>query len=102
LAHPDLEWQAVLHGAVLLNKEAFGSYLKPWHDLMDDVVFTPINWLPRVSAATGLPDESVRTYGKSCGNHTETSKSWELISYHTFDFQDGLIIAGVTILMPMV
>ena len=94
LAHPDLEWQAAFHGAGLLNKEAYGPYLKAWHDLMDDVVFTPVNWLPGVSADTGLPDGSVRTYGKWTGNHTETGKSWELISYHTFDFQDGLIIAG--------
>jgi len=63
LAHPDLEWQAAFHGGEILNKEAYGPYLKGWHNLMDDVLFTPVNWLPGISADTGLPDGSIRTYG---------------------------------------
>ena len=59
----------------------------------EDVTYQGI-WLPGVLAETGLPDGSVRSYGMWTGVHTETGKSWELSSYHTWEFKDGLIIAG--------
>jgi len=94
LVHEDLQWQSAFHAAGMLNKEQYRSYLKGWHDVMEDVVFTPENWLPGVSAETGLSDGSVRTYGKWTGVHSASGKSWELMTYQTFDFQDGLIFAG--------
>ena len=94
LIHEDLQWQPAFHGSSQIGKEAFGEYLKGWHDVMEDVVYTPVNWLPGVLAETGLPDGSVRSYGMWTGVHSETGKSWELISYHTWDFKDGLIISG--------
>ncbi|MDB2330043.1 nuclear transport factor 2 family protein, partial [Flavobacteriaceae bacterium] len=92
--HEDMQWQAAFHGGGILNKEQYGAYLKGWHDLMEDVTYTADNWLPGVSPDTGLADGSVRTYGKWSGIHTDTGKSWELVTYHTFDFKEGLIIGG--------
>ena len=94
LVHEDLQWQPAFHGSSQIGKEGFGEYLKGWHDLMENVVYTPVNYLPGVLAETGLPDGSVRSYGKWTGIHTPTGKSWEVISYHTWDFKDGLIISG--------
>ncbi|MDA9192828.1 nuclear transport factor 2 family protein [Flavobacteriaceae bacterium] len=94
LVHEDMQWQPAFHGSSQIGKEAFGEYLKGWHDAMENVVYTPVNYLPGVLAETGLQDGSVRSYGKWTGVHTETGKSWELISYHTWDFKDGLIISG--------
>jgi len=94
LVHKDLQWRPAFHGSPQIGKEEFGEYLKGWHDTMEDVVYTPANYLPGVLAETGLPDGSVRSYGKWTGIHSETGKSWELISYHTWDFKDGLIISG--------
>ena len=94
LVHEDLQWQPAFHGSAQIDKAGFGEYLKGWHDVMEDVTYTAVSWLPGVLAETGQPDGSVRTYGKWTGVHTETGKSWELISYHTWDFKDGLIISG--------
>jgi len=94
LVHKDLKWQPAFHGSPQIGKEEFGEYLKGWHDTMEDVVYNPINYLPGVLAETGLPDGSVRSYGKWTGIYSETGKSWELTSYHTWDFKDGLIISG--------
>ncbi len=94
LVHEDMQWQPAFHGSAQIDKAGFGEYLKGWHDVMEDVTYTAVNWLPGVLAETGQPDGSVRTYGKWTGVHTETGKSWELVSYHTWDFKDGLIISG--------
>ena len=71
LVHEDMQWQPAFHGSSQIGKEAFGEYLKGWHDAMENVVYTPVNWLPGVLADTGLPDGSVRSYGKWTGVHTE-------------------------------
>ena len=68
--------------------------MKGWHDAMEDVNYTAENWLPGVSPENGMSDGSVRSYGKWTGVHTATGKSWELVTYHTWDFKDGLIISG--------
>ena len=94
LVHEDMDWQPAFHGSARIGKEGFGEYLKGWHDAMEDVVYTPTNYLPGVLAETGIPDGSVRSYGTWTGVHSATGKSWELISYHTWDFKDGLIISG--------
>ena len=94
LMSEDVEWQGCFYGSPVMNKEEAMAYMKGWHDAMEDVVYTPVNWLPGVLADTGLPDGSVRSYGKWTGVHSESGKSWELISYHTWDFKDGLIISG--------
>ena len=39
-------------------------------------------------------DNNTSIVGKWTGIHSESGKSWELISYHTWDFKDGLIISG--------
>ena len=94
LIHNDVQWQKAFHGGGLANKEQFGLYLKGWHDAMEDVNYTAENWLPGVSPENGMSDGSVRSYGKWTGVHTATGKSWELVTYHTWDFKDGLIIGG--------
>ncbi|MFQ3341297.1 MAG: ketosteroid isomerase-like protein [Flavobacteriaceae bacterium] len=94
MIHEDLQWQPAFHGSKEIGKTEFGAYLKGWHDAMEDVLFTPRNWLPGVSPETGLADGSVRTYGKWKGIHSASGKSWELIGYHTWDFKDGKVIAG--------
>lgn len=94
LVHEDLQWQPAFHGSQQIGKQEFGEYLKGWHDVMEDVTYNAVNFLPGVSAETGLPDGSVRSYGVWSGVHTESGKSWELVSYHTWDFKDGLIISG--------
>ena len=95
MAHEDIQWQPAFYGSIPVGKEEYGSYLKGWQDEMEDVVFTPTNdYLPGVLAETGVQDGSVRVYGTWAGVHSATGKSWELSSYHTWDFKDGLIIAG--------
>ena len=94
MIHPEVMWQPAFHGASQVGKEAMGQYLKGWQDAMEGVVYTPENYLPGVSADTKLADGSVRSYGKWTGIHSATGKSWELSSYHTWDFKDGLIISG--------
>ena len=92
--HEDALWQPAFHGSPQINKSQIGDYLKGWQDAMDDVTFTAQNYLPGVSPETGMADGSVRTYGKWTGTHTATGKKWEVVSYHTWDFKDGKIIAG--------
>ena len=92
--HEDVQWQPAFHGSEPVNKEAVSAYLKSWQDQMEDVVYTPVNWLPGVLAETGLSDGSVRTYGKWTGVHSASGKSWEIVSYHTWDFKDGKVISG--------
>jgi ketosteroid isomerase-like protein len=94
LIHEELEWQPAFHGSVPIGKAAFKKYLLTWQDAMEETVFTPINFLPGVLAETGLPDGSVRSYGKWTGVHSETGKKWELIAYHTWDFKHGKIVSG--------
>ena len=94
LVHEDMDWQPAFHGSARIGKEGFGEYLKGWHDAMEDVVYTPTNYLPGVLAETGLSDGSVRTYGKWSGVHSTSGKSWEIVSYHTWDFKDGKVISG--------
>ena len=94
LLHEDIQWQPVFFGSSVIGKEEFGKYLKGWQDEMEDLVYTPNNWLPGVLAETGMPDGSVRTYGTWSGTHSATGVKWEMITYHTWDFKDGLIING--------
>ena len=94
LVHEDIDWQPAFHGSEKIGKEAYGDYLKGWHDVMENVVYTPENYLPGVSIETSLADGSVRSYGTWSGTHSASGKTWEMISYHTFDFKDGKIIAG--------
>ncbi|MDC1080661.1 nuclear transport factor 2 family protein [Flavobacteriaceae bacterium] len=94
LVHEDIEWQPAFHGSAKIGKEAYRDYLKGWHDVMENVVYTPENYLPGVSVETSMADGSVRTYGTWSGTHSASGKTWELISYHTFDFKEGKIIAG--------
>ena len=91
----EADFQAQLDfGSSVIGKEEFGKYLKGWQDEMEDLVYTPNNWLPGVLAETGMPDGSVRTYGTWSGTHSATGVKWEMITYHTWDFKDGLIING--------
>lgn len=95
MAHEDIQWQPAFYGSTEVGKEEYGAYLKGWQDEMEDVVFTPRNgYLPGVLAETGVQDGSVRVYGTWAGVHSATGKSWELNSYHTWDFKEGLIISG--------
>ena len=84
----------VSDGTAPIGKAEFVEYLIAWQDTMEDVVYTPTNYLPGVNAETGELDGSVRSYGTWTGVHSESGKSWELSSYHTWDFQDGLVING--------
>ena len=94
MLHEDVQWQPAFHGSEPIGREAVSTYLKSWQDAMEDVVYTPVNWLPGVLAETGLSDGSVRTYGKWNGVHSASGKSWEIVSYHTWDFKDGKVISG--------
>ena len=92
--HEDVQWQPAFYGTAPIGKAEFVEYLIAWQDAMEDVVYTPTNYLPGVNAETGELDGSVRSYGTWTGVHSESGKSWELSSYHTWDFQDGLVING--------
>lgn len=94
MIHADVMWQPAFYGADQVGKEGMGQYLKGWQDAMEGVVYTPENYLPGVSDETKLADGSVRSYGKWTGIHSATGKSWEITSYHTWDFKDGKIVAG--------
>ena len=54
LVHEDIEWQPAFHGSAKIGKEAYKDYLKGWHDVMENVVYTPENYLPGVSVETSL------------------------------------------------
>ena len=77
-----------------MNREETLDYLKGWHDAMENITWEAENYLPGADPETGLPNGSVRTYGHWSGTNTASGKSWELSSYHTWEFKDGLIIAG--------
>lgn len=94
MIHEDVQWQPAFYGTAPIGKAEFVEYLIAWQDAMEDVVYTPTNYLPGVNAETGELDGSVRSYGTWTGVHSESGKSWELSSYHTWDFQDGLVING--------
>ena len=94
LMHEDLEWQPPFFGSEPISKSQYADYSKSWQDTMEDVVYTATNYLPGVNSETGILDGSVRSYGTWTGVHSETGKSWELSSYHTFDFKDGLVVSG--------
>lgn len=70
----DVEWRSCLYGDPLMDKEATLTYMKGWQDAMEDITYTPENYLPGVDPETGQLNGSVRTYGTWTGTNTESGK----------------------------
>lgn len=56
-----------------------------------NVKFNDPVWLPGIDTATLKPDGSVRAYGVWTGESISTGRTFEINSYHNFDFKDGKI-----------
>ena len=94
LMSEDVEWQGCFYGSPVMNKEEAMAYMKGWHDAMENITYTPENYLPGVDPETGQLNGSVRTYGVWTGTNTASGKEWTLKSYHPMAFKDGKIIGG--------
>ena len=46
LIHEDLDCQPAHHGSARIGKEGFKKYIVNWQDSMEQVVYTPTNFLP--------------------------------------------------------
>jgi len=89
----DVEWRSCFYGAPIMDKEAAIKYMKSWQDAMENIKYTPENYLPGVDPETGQLNGSVRTYGTWTGTNTESGKSFEVYMYHYLTFNDeGKII----------
>ena len=89
----DVEWRSCFYGAPLMDKNAALEYMKGWHDAMENIKYTPDNYLPGVDPDTGQLNGSVRTYGTWTGTNTASGKNFEVYMYHYFTFNDeGKII----------
>lgn len=89
----DVEWRSCFYGAPLMDKNASLEYMKGWHDAMENIKYTPDNYLPGVDPDTGQLNGSVRTYGTWTGTNTASGKNFEVHMYHYFTFNDeGKII----------
>ena len=93
LMSEDVEWQGCFYGSPVMNKEEAMAYMKGWHDAMENIKYTPDNYLPGVDPDTGQLNGSVRTYGTWTGKNTASGKNFEVHMYHYFTFNDeGKII----------
>ena len=89
----DVEWRSCFYGAPIMDKEAAIGYMKGWQDAMENIKYTPENYLPGVDPETGQLNGSVRTYGTWTGTNTESGKSFEVYMYHYLTFnEEGKII----------
>ena len=95
LMSEDVEWQGCFYGSPVMNKEEAMAYMKAWHDAMENITYTPENYLPGVDPETSLPNGSVRTYGYWSATHSVSGKSFRGLWYHylTFD-ENGKITQG--------
>ena len=75
LMSEDVEWQGCFYGSPVMNKEEAMAYMKGWHDAMENITYTPENYLPGVGPETGQLNGSVRTYGVWTGTNTASVKS---------------------------
>jgi len=92
----DVEWQGAFYGQPLMtNKSDVLDYINGWIGSMEDISYTPENYLPGVDPETNMPNGSVRTYGTWTGKNTASGKNFEVLFYHymTFD-ENGMIING--------
>tara|TARA_B100000959_G_scaffold140069_1_gene147198 strand:+ start:229 stop:720 length:492 start_codon:yes stop_codon:yes gene_type:complete len=93
LMSEDVEWQGCFYGSPVMNKVDAMTYMKGWHDAMENITYTPENYLPGVDPETGQLNGSVRTYGVWTGTNTASGKDFEILMYHYFTFNDeGKII----------
>ena len=88
LMSEDVEWQGCFYGSPVMNKEEAMDYMKGWHDAMENITYTPENYLPGVDPETGQLNGSVRTYGVWTGTNTASGKNFEILMYHYFTFND--------------
>lgn len=89
----DVQWQSGFYGGPVMDKEATLQYMKGWQDAMENITYTPENYLPGVDPETGQLNGSVRTYGIWTGTNTASGKDFEILMYHYFTFNDeGKII----------
>ena len=93
----DIEWQ----GAWYANKELYNtkddvmSYISGWINAMEDIDYSPENFLPGVDPETNMLNGSVRTYGTWTGKNTASGKSFEVKFYHYFTYDNnGMLING--------
>ena len=83
-----VEWQSCFYGGPLMDKAQAMDYMKGWHDAMENITYTPENYLPGVNPETGQLDGSVRTYGVWTGTNTASGKDFEILMYHYLVFND--------------
>ena len=55
----DVQWQSGFYGGPVMDKEATLQYMKGWQDAMENITYTPENYLPGVDPETGQLNGSV-------------------------------------------
>ena len=82
-----------MYGMGEINYEASKQIAEFYVNNYTDVKFNDPVWLPGIDTLTMEPDGSVRAYGVWTGISKSTGRSFNLTSYHNFDFKDGKIIS---------
>lgn len=82
-----------MYGMGEINYEASKQIAEFYVNNYSDVKFNDPVWLPGIDTLTMKPDGSVRAYGVWTGISKSTGRSFNLTSYHNFDFEDGKIIS---------
>ena len=94
LLSPEVEMQSPIYGAPSSNREMVVEMIKGYHDMFEDISWTPEVWLPGTDRK-GNFDGSVRTYGTWTGTYVQSGKSKDLKTSHYFNFNnEGLIERG--------
>lgn len=90
----NVEWESCFYGAPKMTSKAEAmTYMKGWNDAMENISYTPENFLPGVDPETNQPNGSVRTYGTWRATSSASGKSFAARFYHYFTFnEEGKII----------
>lgn len=87
----NLEHESPVYGGGIIDLTEQKEQIRIYHETFDDITFTEGVWLPGVDPETGLPDGSVRCYGKWTSTFVPSGKTAILNAYHYFSFTDGKI-----------
>lgn len=92
----NVQWESCFYGTTTMEAKAdVLAYLKGWQDAMENITYTPQNFLPGVDPETGQLNGSVRTYGVWKASSAASGKSFEARFYHYMTFnEEGKIING--------
>ena len=86
----DLQDIAPMYGMGMVDYETSLQVAEFYIQNYTDVKFNDPVWLPGIDTLTMKPDGSVRAYGRWSGKSLSTGREFSLMSYHNFDFEQGM------------